>query len=53
MVRELDLADVPDLVRSLLDDPPRLRKMSDAMLKVARPNAASEIADELVAMAKR
>ena len=53
MVRELDLADVPDLVRSLLDDPTRLRKMSDAMLAAARPNAAEEIADELVAMAQR
>jgi len=52
MVRELDLADVPDLVRSLLDDPERLKKMSDAMLRAARPNAAAEIADELVSMAK-
>jgi UDP-N-acetylglucosamine--N-acetylmuramyl-(pentapeptide) pyrophosphoryl-undecaprenol N-acetylglucosamine transferase len=52
MVRELDLADVPDLVRSLLDDPERLQKMSDAMVRAARPDAAAEIADELVAMAK-
>jgi len=52
MVRELDLADVPDIVRSLLDDPARLRKMSDAMLAAARPNAAEEIADELVAMTR-
>jgi UDP-N-acetylglucosamine--N-acetylmuramyl-(pentapeptide) pyrophosphoryl-undecaprenol N-acetylglucosamine transferase len=51
MVRELDLEDVPDLVRSLLDDPARRRRMSDAMLRAARPNAAEEIADELVAMA--
>ena len=32
MVRDLDLDDVPDLVRSLLDDPPRLARMGEAML---------------------
>jgi UDP-N-acetylglucosamine:LPS N-acetylglucosamine transferase len=53
MVRELDLDDVPDLVRSLLDDPVRRKRMSEAMLRAARPNAADEIADELVAMATR
>ena len=52
MVRELDLEDVPDLVRSLLDDPSRRQKMSEAMLRAARPDAAAEIADELVAMAQ-
>ena len=51
MVRELDLAEVPELVRSLLDDPDRLDEMGAAMLRAARPNAAEEIADELVAMA--
>jgi len=51
MVRELDLDDVPELVRSLLGDPGRLERMSEAMLRAARPNAADEIADELVAMA--
>jgi len=53
MVRELDLADVPEIVRSLLDDPVRLHEMGQAMLRTARPDAADEIADELVAMAKR
>jgi UDP-N-acetylglucosamine--N-acetylmuramyl-(pentapeptide) pyrophosphoryl-undecaprenol N-acetylglucosamine transferase len=53
MVRELDLEDVPDLVRSLLDDPERRRQMSDAMLRAARPDAAETIADELVALATR
>ena len=53
MVRELDLDDVPELVRSLLDDPRRLERMSEAMLRAARPNAADEIADELVALAAR
>ena len=52
MVRELDLADVPELVRSLLDDPERRTKMSEAMLRAARPAAAAEIAEELIAMAK-
>ncbi len=53
MVRELDLESVPDLVRSLLDDPGRRQKMSEAMLRAARPDAAAEIADELVAMAEK
>jgi len=53
MVRELDLDDVPELVRTLLDDRPRLATMSAGMLRAARPDAALEIADELVAMARR
>jgi UDP-N-acetylglucosamine--N-acetylmuramyl-(pentapeptide) pyrophosphoryl-undecaprenol N-acetylglucosamine transferase len=53
MVRELDLDDVPELVRSLLDDPARLQRMGDAMLHAAKPNAAAEIADELLALAAR
>jgi len=52
MVRELDLDDVPDLVRSLLDDPARLARMTAAMLRAARPDAAAEIADELIALAR-
>ena len=51
MVRELDLEDVPDTVRSLLDDPGTLARMGAAMLRVARPNAAEEIADGLIALA--
>jgi UDP-N-acetylglucosamine--N-acetylmuramyl-(pentapeptide) pyrophosphoryl-undecaprenol N-acetylglucosamine transferase len=51
MVRELDLEDVPDLVRSLLDDPPRLARMGEAMLAAAKPDAADEIAEELIALA--
>jgi UDP-N-acetylglucosamine--N-acetylmuramyl-(pentapeptide) pyrophosphoryl-undecaprenol N-acetylglucosamine transferase len=53
MIRELDLDQVPELVRSLLDDDLRLERMSKAMLAAAKPNAASEIADELVALARR
>ena len=53
LVPELELAQVPELVRSLLDDPARLAAMSEAMLRAARPHAADDIADELVAMATR
>jgi UDP-N-acetylglucosamine--N-acetylmuramyl-(pentapeptide) pyrophosphoryl-undecaprenol N-acetylglucosamine transferase len=53
MVRELDLDDVPELVRTLLDDESRLRRMHEAMLGVARPDAAAAISDELVALARR
>jgi UDP-N-acetylglucosamine--N-acetylmuramyl-(pentapeptide) pyrophosphoryl-undecaprenol N-acetylglucosamine transferase len=52
MVRELDLDDVPELVRSLLDDPGRLQRMREAMLRAARPDAADAIADELLALAQ-
>ena len=51
MVRELDLDDVPELVRSLLADDARLARMGAAMLGAARPGAAGEIADELIALA--
>jgi UDP-N-acetylglucosamine--N-acetylmuramyl-(pentapeptide) pyrophosphoryl-undecaprenol N-acetylglucosamine transferase len=53
LVRELELDVVPELVRSLLDDDQRLVEMQAAMLAASRPNAADEIADELVAMARR
>jgi UDP-N-acetylglucosamine--N-acetylmuramyl-(pentapeptide) pyrophosphoryl-undecaprenol N-acetylglucosamine transferase len=51
MVREIDLEDVPDLVRSLLDDPDRLQRMGEAMRRTARPDAGDRIAEELVALA--
>jgi UDP-N-acetylglucosamine--N-acetylmuramyl-(pentapeptide) pyrophosphoryl-undecaprenol N-acetylglucosamine transferase len=51
MVRELDLEDVPDTVRSMLDDPTRLAQMGEAMLRAARPDAADEIAEGLIELA--
>jgi UDP-N-acetylglucosamine--N-acetylmuramyl-(pentapeptide) pyrophosphoryl-undecaprenol N-acetylglucosamine transferase len=51
VVPETELGRVPDLVRSLIDDPDRLARMRDAMLATARPNAAAEIAEELLALA--
>jgi len=53
MVRELELDDVPELARSLLDDPVRCARMGMAMLAAAKPDAADAIADELVALAGR
>jgi UDP-N-acetylglucosamine--N-acetylmuramyl-(pentapeptide) pyrophosphoryl-undecaprenol N-acetylglucosamine transferase len=52
-VRELDLEDVPGLARGLLHDPRRLRQMGEAMHAAARPNAAAEIAEELIELASR
>jgi UDP-N-acetylglucosamine--N-acetylmuramyl-(pentapeptide) pyrophosphoryl-undecaprenol N-acetylglucosamine transferase len=52
-VQEIDLEDVPELVRSLLGDARRLRQMSDAMTRAARPGAADEIADALVELAEQ
>jgi UDP-N-acetylglucosamine--N-acetylmuramyl-(pentapeptide) pyrophosphoryl-undecaprenol N-acetylglucosamine transferase len=51
VVPEADVNRAPDVIRSLLDDPHRLAEMSRAMLRVARPDAADEIAEELVALA--
>jgi UDP-N-acetylglucosamine--N-acetylmuramyl-(pentapeptide) pyrophosphoryl-undecaprenol N-acetylglucosamine transferase len=51
VVPEREVSRAPDVVRSLLADPARLEEMSGAMRKLARPNAADEIAEELVALA--
>ena len=52
MIRDLDLDDVPERVRSLLNDPARRARMSEAMLRVAKPEAAEEIAEGLIALAR-
>jgi UDP-N-acetylglucosamine--N-acetylmuramyl-(pentapeptide) pyrophosphoryl-undecaprenol N-acetylglucosamine transferase len=51
LVPETQLGLVPDLARSLLGDPERLDEMAAAMGRVARPGAADEIAEELIALA--
>jgi UDP-N-acetylglucosamine--N-acetylmuramyl-(pentapeptide) pyrophosphoryl-undecaprenol N-acetylglucosamine transferase len=51
MIRDLSLDDVPDRVRSLLGDRARLERMGKAMLGAARPDAAEEIAEGLIALA--
>jgi UDP-N-acetylglucosamine--N-acetylmuramyl-(pentapeptide) pyrophosphoryl-undecaprenol N-acetylglucosamine transferase len=51
VVPEGELEHAPELVRSLLDDATRLRRMSEAMRALARPGAADEIAEELIALA--
>jgi UDP-N-acetylglucosamine--N-acetylmuramyl-(pentapeptide) pyrophosphoryl-undecaprenol N-acetylglucosamine transferase len=51
MIRDLEIDDVPDRVRSLLNDDDRRDEMSQAMLRVAKPNAAEEIAEGLIALA--
>jgi UDP-N-acetylglucosamine--N-acetylmuramyl-(pentapeptide) pyrophosphoryl-undecaprenol N-acetylglucosamine transferase len=51
LVEESELGHVPELARSLLGDPTRLEQMSAAMARVARPDAAEQIAQELFALA--
>jgi UDP-N-acetylglucosamine--N-acetylmuramyl-(pentapeptide) pyrophosphoryl-undecaprenol N-acetylglucosamine transferase len=51
VVPESELDRVPALVDELLADRPRLDGMSAAMRVMARPEAADEIAEELIALA--
>jgi UDP-N-acetylglucosamine--N-acetylmuramyl-(pentapeptide) pyrophosphoryl-undecaprenol N-acetylglucosamine transferase len=51
VVPETELDRAPEVIRSLLDDPHRLEQMAAAMRRLARPNAADEIAEELIALA--
>jgi UDP-N-acetylglucosamine--N-acetylmuramyl-(pentapeptide) pyrophosphoryl-undecaprenol N-acetylglucosamine transferase len=50
-VPETDLGRVADLARSLIGDPERLQEMGDAMKRVAKPDAAEEIAEGLIQLA--
>ena len=52
LMPETELGRVPDLARSLLGDQRRLGAMRAAMLRVAKPNAAEHIAEELIALAR-
>jgi UDP-N-acetylglucosamine--N-acetylmuramyl-(pentapeptide) pyrophosphoryl-undecaprenol N-acetylglucosamine transferase len=51
VVPESELERVPALVDELLADPTRLESMSAAMRAMARPEAAEQIAEELIALA--
>jgi UDP-N-acetylglucosamine--N-acetylmuramyl-(pentapeptide) pyrophosphoryl-undecaprenol N-acetylglucosamine transferase len=51
VVQEAEVGRAPDLIRSLLEDPRKLAEMSAAMTRLARPDAADEIAEELIALA--
>ena len=51
VVPEPELDRVAGVVDELLDDPARLASMRAAMLSMARPHAADEIAEELIALA--
>jgi UDP-N-acetylglucosamine--N-acetylmuramyl-(pentapeptide) pyrophosphoryl-undecaprenol N-acetylglucosamine transferase len=51
VVPERDLVRVPEVVRALLADDARLAAMGEAMRRAARPQAADEVAEELIALA--
>jgi UDP-N-acetylglucosamine--N-acetylmuramyl-(pentapeptide) pyrophosphoryl-undecaprenol N-acetylglucosamine transferase len=51
VVPDDELALAPALVRELLADPARLASMGEAMQRAAKPEAAEEIAEELIALA--
>jgi len=53
VVADAELARVPPLVDELLADPGRLAAMRQAMLALARPEAAETIAEEVLALARR
>jgi UDP-N-acetylglucosamine--N-acetylmuramyl-(pentapeptide) pyrophosphoryl-undecaprenol N-acetylglucosamine transferase len=52
VVADDEIARAPEVVRELLADPARLASMSERMLAAALPNAADEIAEELIALAR-
>jgi UDP-N-acetylglucosamine--N-acetylmuramyl-(pentapeptide) pyrophosphoryl-undecaprenol N-acetylglucosamine transferase len=51
VVPETEVERAPEVIRSLLDDPKRLAEISASMTRLARPDAADEIAEELIALA--
>jgi UDP-N-acetylglucosamine--N-acetylmuramyl-(pentapeptide) pyrophosphoryl-undecaprenol N-acetylglucosamine transferase len=52
VVPQTELGTVPELARSLVNDERRLAGMREAMLRLARPHAADEIAEELTALGR-
>ena len=52
VVPEPEIAGVAEIIRSLLDDEPQRARMGQAMLALARPDAADVIAEELIALAR-
>jgi UDP-N-acetylglucosamine--N-acetylmuramyl-(pentapeptide) pyrophosphoryl-undecaprenol N-acetylglucosamine transferase len=52
VVPQTELGTVPELARSLLGDDRRLGAMGTAMRRLARPEAADDIAEELIALAR-
>ena len=52
VVPQTELGSVPEVARSLLGDERRLAQMGQAMLRLARPDAADEIAEELIALGR-
>lgn len=50
VVLDAEAGRIPSLVHELLADPQRLRRMREAMLVMARPDAADVIADRLIAL---
>ena len=51
VIPEAEARRAPEVIRSLLDDPRRLGDLARAMREIARPDAADEIAEELIALA--
>jgi UDP-N-acetylglucosamine--N-acetylmuramyl-(pentapeptide) pyrophosphoryl-undecaprenol N-acetylglucosamine transferase len=51
LVPESELGRVPEIVRSLVGDARRLEEMGAAMRRAAQPEAADEIAEELMSLA--
>ncbi len=51
LVPETDLGQVPEIARSLLDDPDRLDLMAERIRALAKPDAARVIAEELIEFA--
>jgi UDP-N-acetylglucosamine--N-acetylmuramyl-(pentapeptide) pyrophosphoryl-undecaprenol N-acetylglucosamine transferase len=53
VVPETEIRDVDRVIRSLFADKPRLETMRAAMLRLAKPDAARLIAEDLLALAQR